>query len=154
MSVQSQEIGIDTHDVNLGTLSKAFRLATRTRLKVGRAFSFSKTPSRKRNIASPFGSNASLTPSTISSMSHLKLQSSCMTLNVSKRLLPIIFLLILSNVFFRSSTWIARKLSNTSWHRLLIRCFVRTRNLLARMKCDSKGRIFFENYKSNDIFYE
>ncbi|CRK99989.1 CLUMA_CG013280, isoform B [Clunio marinus] len=42
---------------------------------IGRAFSFTKTPSRKIR-----GSNVSLTPSTISSMSHLKLQSS-LTLN-------------------------------------------------------------------------
>lgn len=34
VTVTSDEINIDTSDVNLGTLSKAFRLATRTRLKV------------------------------------------------------------------------------------------------------------------------
>ncbi|CRK99988.1 CLUMA_CG013280, isoform A [Clunio marinus] len=67
--------------INIQDMSKdklysfTFRLATRTRLKVGRAFSFTKTPSRKIR-----GSNVSLTPSTISSMSHLKLQSS-LTLN-------------------------------------------------------------------------
>lgn len=81
MSVQSQEIGTDIRNVNRGTLSKAFRIANRN---ISRALSFNKTPTihptKKRNIASPFGSNVSLTPSTISSMSHLKLQSS-LTLN-------------------------------------------------------------------------
>lgn len=33
-TVQSQDIDIDISDVNLGTLSKAFKFATRTRLKV------------------------------------------------------------------------------------------------------------------------
>ncbi|XP_070509513.1 protein ECT2 [Chironomus tepperi] len=76
VTVTSDEVNIDTSEVNLGTLSKAFRLATRTKLKVGRAFSFNKTPSRKRNVPlSPFGSNISLTP-TISNMHQLKLQSS------------------------------------------------------------------------------
>lgn len=85
MSVHSQDVGIEVNEVHVGTLSKAFRLATRTRLKVGRAFSFNKTPSRERirNVQSPISkatSNVSLTPSTISSMSHLKLHSS-LTLN-------------------------------------------------------------------------
>lgn len=84
--VQSQEIGIDITGANHGTLSKAFRLAARTRLRVGRALSFSsKTPSKKRNIESSFGSNISITTPT-SSMRHLKIQSSinssCVTLNV------------------------------------------------------------------------
>jgi hypothetical protein len=34
VNVDSDEIGIDVSDVNLGTLSKAFKFATRTRLKV------------------------------------------------------------------------------------------------------------------------
>jgi hypothetical protein len=34
VNVESDEIGIDISDVNLGTLSKAFKFATRTRLKV------------------------------------------------------------------------------------------------------------------------
>lgn len=85
--MHSADLGIEVNEIPLGTLSKAFRLATRTRLKVGRAFSFNKTPSRERkqrNVTSPISkasSNVSLTPSTISSMSHLKLQSS-VTLNV------------------------------------------------------------------------
>jgi hypothetical protein len=36
VNVESDEIGIDVSDVNLGTLSKAFKFATRTRLKVGK----------------------------------------------------------------------------------------------------------------------
>lgn len=34
LTVASEELGIDLNDVNLGTLSKAFKFATRTRLKV------------------------------------------------------------------------------------------------------------------------
>ncbi|CAG2055507.1 unnamed protein product, partial [Timema podura] len=59
-------LDIDTSDVVVGTLSKAFKFA-RTRLKVGRAFSFNKTPSKlKRAVStmiSPFGSTNNLTPS-------------------------------------------------------------------------------------------
>lgn len=36
VTVTSDEVNIDTSEVNLGTLSKAFRLATRTKLKVSR----------------------------------------------------------------------------------------------------------------------
>jgi protein ECT2 len=99
VSVHSQDVGIEINEIPLGTLSKAFRLATRTRLKVGRAFSFNKTPSRggerKRNVQSPISkatSNVSLTPSTISSMSHLKLHSSLsLASNVSLNSFQMIF---------------------------------------------------------------
>ena len=34
VSLESDELGIDTTDINVGTLSKAFKFATKTRLKV------------------------------------------------------------------------------------------------------------------------
>ncbi|XP_013101165.1 protein ECT2 isoform X3 [Stomoxys calcitrans] len=74
----SQELEVDISDVNLSTLSKAFKLAARTRLKVGRAFSFNKTPSKlKRAVStmmtSPFGSTNSLTPA--SQLAQMRLAS-------------------------------------------------------------------------------
>uniref|UniRef100_A0A1A9ZPX8 DH domain-containing protein n=1 Tax=Glossina pallidipes TaxID=7398 RepID=A0A1A9ZPX8_GLOPL len=74
----SQELDVDISDINLSTLSKAFKLAARTRLKVGRAFSFNKTPSKlKRAVStmmtSPFGSTSSLTPA--SQLAQMRLAS-------------------------------------------------------------------------------
>lgn len=78
------EVDIDTSEVSNGTLSKAFRFAT-TRLKVGRAFSFNKTPSKlKRAVSSmmsPFGSSTNLTPA--SQLAQMKL-ASYSNLNVSR----------------------------------------------------------------------
>ncbi|RZC41319.1 RhoGEF domain containing protein, partial [Asbolus verrucosus] len=75
--LDAQQLDIDTSDVSKGTLTKAFKFATRTRLKVGRAFSFNKTPSKlKRAVStmmSPFGTSTNLTPST--QMSQMKLAS-------------------------------------------------------------------------------
>ncbi|XP_014601488.1 PREDICTED: protein ECT2 isoform X3 [Polistes canadensis] len=97
ISLDSHQLEIDTSDVALGTLSKAFKslfhnfyleymdpyvfllnsmcettlhvplpFASRTRRKVGRAFSFNKTPSKLKRamstMMSPFGSTNSLTP--------------------------------------------------------------------------------------------
>ncbi|XP_055621069.1 protein ECT2 isoform X2 [Toxorhynchites rutilus septentrionalis] len=78
VNCESEELGIDVSDINVGTLSKAFKFATRTRLKVGRAFSFNKTPSKlKRAVStmmtSPFGSTQSLTPA--SQLAQMKLAS-------------------------------------------------------------------------------
>ncbi|XP_049822785.1 protein ECT2 isoform X2 [Aethina tumida] len=75
--IDPQQLDIDTTDLNNGTLSKAFKFATRTRLKVGRAFSFNKTPSKlKRAVSSmmsPFGSSTNLTPA--SQLAQMKLAS-------------------------------------------------------------------------------
>nr|XP_023015310.1 protein ECT2 isoform X1 [Leptinotarsa decemlineata] len=74
--LEPQQLDIDTSDVSNGTLSKAFKFAT-TRLKVGRAFSFNKTPSKlKRAVSSmmsPFGSSTNLTPA--SQLAQMKLAS-------------------------------------------------------------------------------
>ncbi|XP_049951647.1 protein ECT2 isoform X4 [Schistocerca serialis cubense] len=87
MSLDSHQLDIDTSDVALGTLSKAFnswydRFASRTRMKVGRAFSFNKTPSKlKRAVStmmSPFGSTTNLTPA--SQLAQMRL-ASCNNLN-------------------------------------------------------------------------
>lgn len=83
LNCESEELGIDVSDINVGTLSKAFKFATRTRLRVGRAFSFNKTPSKlKRAVStmmtSPFGSTQSLTPA--SQLAQMKL-ASCTNLN-------------------------------------------------------------------------
>ncbi|XP_067014278.2 protein ECT2 [Anabrus simplex] len=76
-SVDSQSLDIDTSDINSGTLSKAFKFASRTRIKVGRAFSFNKTPSKlKRAVStmmSPFGSTTNLTPA--SQLAQMRLAS-------------------------------------------------------------------------------
>ncbi|XP_023033633.1 protein ECT2 isoform X2 [Drosophila willistoni] len=79
----SKELQVDISDTNVSTLSKAFKLAARTRLKVGRAFSFNKTPNKlKRAVStimtSPFGSNNSLTPA--SQLSQMRL-ASCTNIN-------------------------------------------------------------------------
>ncbi|XP_049800445.1 protein ECT2 isoform X6 [Schistocerca nitens] len=82
MSLDSHQLDIDTSDVALGTLSKAFKFASRTRMKVGRAFSFNKTPSKlKRAVStmmSPFGSTTNLTPA--SQLAQMRL-ASCNNLN-------------------------------------------------------------------------
>ncbi|XP_026847326.1 protein ECT2 isoform X1 [Drosophila persimilis] len=81
----SQELDVDISDVNVSTLSKAFKLAAKTRLKVGRAFSFNKTPNKlKRAVStmmtSPFGSTNSLTPS--SQLAQMRLAAnSCRNIN-------------------------------------------------------------------------
>ncbi|XP_012281493.1 protein ECT2 isoform X2 [Orussus abietinus] len=97
ITLDQHQLEIDTSDLTLGTLSKAFRnlfhnflleymdpyvfllssmcettlhvplpFASRTRMKVGRAFSFNKTPSKLKRamstMMSPFGSTNSLTP--------------------------------------------------------------------------------------------
>ncbi|XP_026467941.1 protein ECT2-like isoform X2 [Ctenocephalides felis] len=81
-SLNSKQLEIDTSDVSLGTLSKAFKFASRTRMKVGRAFSFNKTPSKfKRAVStmmSPFGSTNNLTPS--SQLAQMRL-ASCNNIN-------------------------------------------------------------------------
>ncbi|XP_050073881.1 protein ECT2 [Anopheles maculipalpis] len=74
----SDEVDIDVSDINVGTLSKAFKIASKTRMKVGRVFSFNKTPSKlKRTVStlmpSPFGSTQSLTPA--SQLAQMKLAS-------------------------------------------------------------------------------
>nr|XP_017016636.1 protein ECT2 isoform X3 [Drosophila kikkawai] len=79
----SQELEVDISDVNVSTLSKAFKLAAKTRLKVGRAFSFNKTPNKlKRAVStmmtSPFGSTNSLTPA--SQLAQMRL-ASCTNIN-------------------------------------------------------------------------
>lgn len=75
--LESHQLDIDTSDVSRGTLTKAFKFATRTRLKVGRAFSFNKTPSKlKRAVSSmmsPFGSSNNITPS--SELAQMRLAS-------------------------------------------------------------------------------
>uniref|UniRef100_A0A182WL58 Pebble n=1 Tax=Anopheles minimus TaxID=112268 RepID=A0A182WL58_9DIPT len=79
----ADEVDIDVSDINVGTLSKAFKIASKTRMKVGRVFSFNKTPSKlKRTVStmmpSPFGSTQSLTPA--SQLAQMKL-ASCTNLN-------------------------------------------------------------------------
>ncbi|KAB0797092.1 hypothetical protein PPYR_08086 [Photinus pyralis] len=75
--LEHQQLDIDTSDINNGTLSKAFKFANRTRLKVGRAFSFNKTPSKlKRAVSSmmsPFGSSTNITPA--SQLAQMRLAS-------------------------------------------------------------------------------
>ncbi|XP_077293738.1 epithelial cell transforming 2 pebble isoform X3 [Arctopsyche grandis] len=76
------QLDIDTSDVALGTLSKAFKFASRTRLKVGRAFSFNKTPSKLKramsSMISPFGSTSNLSPA--SQLAQMRL-ASCNNIN-------------------------------------------------------------------------
>lgn len=80
---------LDAHQLNIksmdgasGTLSKAnlYKLAEKTRMKVGRAFSFNKTPLKRAvsTMMSPFGSNANLTPS--SQLAQMRL-ASCNNIN-------------------------------------------------------------------------
>ncbi|XP_038208839.1 protein ECT2 [Zerene cesonia] len=64
--LESHQLDIDTSDLALSTLSKVSKFAARTRIKVERALSFNKTPSKLKramsSIISPFGSTSSLTP--------------------------------------------------------------------------------------------
>ncbi|XP_065214544.1 protein ECT2 isoform X3 [Planococcus citri] len=69
MYSEAHQFDIDSSEVATGTLGKAFnRFATKTRIKVGRALSFNKTPNKlKRAVStmmSPFGNQNGLTPST------------------------------------------------------------------------------------------
>ncbi|CAB3376876.1 Hypothetical predicted protein [Cloeon dipterum] len=62
----------------MGTLSKAFKFASKTRKKVGRAFSFNRTPSKLKravsSVMSPFGSSlGNTTP--CSQLEHMRLAS-------------------------------------------------------------------------------
>uniref|UniRef100_A0A1B6G064 Protein ECT2 n=1 Tax=Cuerna arida TaxID=1464854 RepID=A0A1B6G064_9HEMI len=77
-SLDPEQLDIDTSDIGVGTLSKAFnRIASRTRTKVGRAFSFNKTPSKLKRamstMMSPFGSTSNLTPA--SQLAQMRLAS-------------------------------------------------------------------------------
>lgn len=76
-SVDAETLDIDMSISGTGTLSKAFKFASRTRSKVGRAFSFNKTPSKlKRAVStmmSPFGSTTNLTPT--NQLSQMRLAS-------------------------------------------------------------------------------
>ncbi|KDR18514.1 Protein ECT2 [Zootermopsis nevadensis] len=89
-SLDSHQLDIDTSELTLGTLSKALKFASRTKMKVGRAFSFNKTPSKlKRAVStmmSPFGSTTNLTPA--SQLAQMRL-ASCNNLNVSRAALYI-----------------------------------------------------------------
>ncbi|XP_045471396.1 protein ECT2 isoform X2 [Harmonia axyridis] len=84
--LEPQQLEIDTSDLSNGTLSKAFKFASRTKMKVGRAFSFNKTPSKlKRAVSSmmsPFGSSTNLTPA--NQLAQMKLASYS---NINVRLL-------------------------------------------------------------------
>ncbi|CAH4036260.1 unnamed protein product [Pieris brassicae] len=64
--LESHQLDIDTSDLALSTLSKVSKFAAKTRIKVERALSFNKTPSKLKramsSIISPFGSTSSLTP--------------------------------------------------------------------------------------------
>ncbi|XP_044752577.1 protein ECT2 isoform X2 [Coccinella septempunctata] len=75
--LEPQQLEIDTSDLSNGTLSKAIKFASRTKMKVGRAFSFNKTPSKlKRAVSSmmsPFGSSTNLTPA--NQLAQMKLAS-------------------------------------------------------------------------------
>ncbi|KAL5236435.1 hypothetical protein ACI65C_003845 [Semiaphis heraclei] len=92
VSLDSQQLDIDTSEITTGTLGKAFKFASRTRIKVGRALSFNKTPSKLKRAVSTMmspvlsltnngglGTHA-LTPSTQLANMHL---ASCTNLNVS-----------------------------------------------------------------------
>lgn len=75
--LEPRDLEIDTSDVSNGTLAKAKKFATKTGLRVGRAFSFNKTPSKlKRAVSSmmsPFGSSTNLTPA--SQLAQMRLAS-------------------------------------------------------------------------------
>ncbi|KYM99735.1 Protein ECT2 [Cyphomyrmex costatus] len=63
----SHQLEVGTSDVASGTLKKTIKFASRTRARVGRAFSFNKTPSKLNRamstIMSPFGVTQNLPPS-------------------------------------------------------------------------------------------
>ncbi|KAL4107891.1 hypothetical protein QTP88_018165 [Uroleucon formosanum] len=90
VSLDSQQLDIDTSEITTGTLGKAIKFASRTRIKVGRALSFNKTPSKLKRAVSTMmspvlsltnngvlGTHA-LTPSTQLANMHL---ASCTNLN-------------------------------------------------------------------------
>lgn len=81
-SLDSHQLDIDTSDLALSTLSKVTKFAARTRIKVGRALSFNKTPSKLKramsSMISPFGSQANLTPA--SQLAQMRL-ASCNNIN-------------------------------------------------------------------------
>ncbi|XP_029174380.1 protein ECT2 isoform X2 [Nylanderia fulva] len=66
LKYDSHQLDVGTGDVASGTLKKTIKFASRTRARVGRAFSFNKTPSKinraMSTIMSPFGSTQSLPP--------------------------------------------------------------------------------------------
>ncbi|XP_022822626.1 protein ECT2 isoform X6 [Spodoptera litura] len=80
--LESHQLDIDTSELALSTLSKVSKFAARTRIKVGRAFSFNKTPSKLKramsSMISPFGSTSNLTPA--SQLAQMRL-ASCNNIN-------------------------------------------------------------------------
>ncbi|XP_041973967.1 protein ECT2 isoform X7 [Aricia agestis] len=80
--LESHQLDIDTSDLALSTLSKVSKFAARTRIKVGRALSFNKTPSKLKramsSMISPFGSTSNLTPA--SQLAQMRL-ASCNNIN-------------------------------------------------------------------------
>lgn len=64
VNLESNQLEMETKETNYGTLSKAFKFATRTKIKVGRAFSFNKTPTTLKravsSVMSPLGSSSNL----------------------------------------------------------------------------------------------
>ncbi|KAI5635343.1 rhoGEF domain-containing protein [Phthorimaea operculella] len=80
--LESHQLDIDTSDLALSTLSKLSKYAARTRIKVGRALSFNKTPSKLKramsSMISPFGSQSNLTPA--SQLAQMRL-ASCNNIN-------------------------------------------------------------------------
>ena len=59
--MEARQLDIDTSDLASGTLRRAARLASKTRMAVNRAFSFNKTPNRLKRamstVMSPLRSN-------------------------------------------------------------------------------------------------
>ncbi|CAK1599944.1 unnamed protein product [Parnassius mnemosyne] len=80
--LESHQLDIDTSDLALSTLSRVSKFAARTRIKVGRALSFNKTPSKLKramsSMISPFGSTSNLTPA--SQLAQMRL-ASCNNIN-------------------------------------------------------------------------
>ncbi|CAH0600305.1 unnamed protein product [Chrysodeixis includens] len=80
--LESHQLDIDTSELALSTLSKMSKFAARTRIKVGRALSFNKTPSKLKramsSMISPFGSTSNLTPA--SQLAQMRL-ASCNNIN-------------------------------------------------------------------------
>ncbi|XP_065349665.1 protein ECT2 [Cloeon dipterum] len=78
VTLDPAQLDIESSDANMGTLSKAFKFASKTRKKVGRAFSFNRTPSKLKravsSVMSPFGSSlGNTTP--CSQLEHMRLAS-------------------------------------------------------------------------------
>ncbi|KAG8228757.1 hypothetical protein J437_LFUL008198 [Ladona fulva] len=84
-SLDPHLLDINTSDVVVGTLGKAFKFASRTRMKVGRAFSFNKTPNKlKRAVSSmmsPFSNSTSNLQSPATQLGQMRL-ASCNNLTV------------------------------------------------------------------------